>query len=80
MIEEITDELAQAIHSAYVNAQILFTKDDFTQSTPLTLLQSIVQDVPIMQNIDEQNAIDSLNQILKKPDLYNCLREGTEML
>lgn len=75
LIEEITDELAQAIHSAYVNAQILFTKDDFTQSTPLTLLQSIVQDVPIMQNIDEQNAIDSLNQILKKPDLYNCLRE-----
>ncbi len=75
LIEEITDELAQTIHSAYVNAQILFTKDDFTKSTPLSLLQSVVQDVPIMQNIDEQNPIDSLNQILKKPDLYDCLRE-----
>ncbi len=74
LIEEITDELAQTIHSAYVNAQILFTKDDFTESTPLTLLHSVVQDVPIMQNIDEQNPIDSLNQILKKPDLYYCLR------
>jgi len=75
LIEEITDELAQTIHSAYVNAQILFTKDDFTESTPLALLQSVVQDVPIMQNIDKQNPIDSLNQILKKPDLYDCLRE-----
>ena len=75
LIEEITDELAQTIHSTYVNAQILFTKDDFTQSTPLTFLQSIVQDVPIMQNIDEQNPIDSLNQILKKPDLYDHLRK-----
>ena len=75
LIEEITDELAQAIHSAYVNAQILFTKDDFTKSTPLSLLQSVVQDVPIMQDIDEQNPIDSLNQIMKKPDLYDRLCE-----
>ena len=75
LIEEITDELAQAIHSAYVNAQILFKKDDFTKSTPLSLLQFVVQDVPIMQNIDEQNPIDSLNQILKKPDLYDYLCE-----
>jgi len=73
LIEEITDELAQAIHSAYVNSQILFTKDDFTTGTPLALLRSVVQDVPGMWNIDEQNPIDSLNQILKKPDLYNCL-------
>jgi len=28
-----------------------------------------------MPNIDEQNPIDSLNQILKKPDLYDRLRE-----
>ncbi len=74
LIEEITDELAQAVHSAYVNAQVLFTKDDFTHSTPLSLLQALVQYVPIMQNIDEQNPINSLNQILKKPDLYDCLR------
>jgi voltage-gated potassium channel Kch len=75
LIEEITDELAQTIHSAYVNAQIPFTKDDFTKSTPLALLQSVVYDVPIMQNIDQQNQLDTLNQILKKPDLYDCLRE-----
>jgi len=75
LIEEITDELAKAIHSAYVNAQMLFTKDDFTQSSTLNLLQSIAQDVPLMQNTDEQNPIDSINQILKKPDLYDCLCE-----
>ena len=75
LIEEITDGLAQTIHSAYINAQIPFTKEDFTKSTPLSLLQAVVQDVPGMKNIDEQNPVDSLNQILKKPDLCDCLRE-----
>jgi voltage-gated potassium channel Kch len=75
LMEEITDELARTIHSAYVNAQILFSQDDFTTSTPSDLLQSISRDNPSLQGIDEQQPIASLNQIMKNTELFERLPE-----
>ncbi len=75
LMEEVTDELAQTIHSAYVNTQIPFTKDDFTTSSPLELLHAITHDISGLPDIDEHDSIASLNRILKLLDIYVHLRK-----
>ena len=75
LMDEVTDELARTIHSAYVNSQIPFVENDFKESKPLDFLHAVLQDIPVLTNIDENEPIYSLNQILKMPSLYDRIHK-----
>jgi len=75
MMEEVTDELAKTIHSAYINTQIPFTKDDFTTISPLELVHAVAHDISGLPHLDERDPIPSLNRTLKSHDFFGRLQE-----
>jgi voltage-gated potassium channel Kch len=78
LMDEVTDELARTIHSAYVNTQIPFTESDFKQTKPLDFMHAVLQDIPGVTNINEEDPIASLNRIMKMPSLYDHIHSKRE--
>ncbi len=79
LMDEVTDELARTIHSAYVNTQIPFNENDFKESKPLDFIHAVLKDIPELTDFKEQDPIASLNRILKMPSLYDRIfkKRGT---
>lgn len=76
LMEEVADELARTIHSAYVIAQIPFTQGDFEHGNEMALLSAVQEDIHGELAIHQGNtSLDVLNeQVLSMPDLFDRLK------
>ncbi len=73
LMDEVTDEMARSIHSAYVISLINFCQDDFKTSKPSELLEKILSEFPSL-SVSGGSSIDKLNDLITKPDLYDMLQ------